>query len=75
MKLLKCYVGSNSKTIYCFLNRYGRTDIVEALMDNQNVKIINLGNSQGKTALHFACADGHDQTTEALLRLGATIGR
>ena len=44
-------------------------------MDNQNVKILNLKNSQGKTALHFACAEGHDYTTEALLRLGATIDK
>ena len=44
-------------------------------MDNQNVKIINLRNSQGRTALHFACSGGHDQTTEALIRMGATIDR
>ncbi|KAL9951427.1 hypothetical protein ACROYT_G044086 [Oculina patagonica] len=56
-------------------SRYGWTDVVEALMDNQNVKIINMRNSQGKTGLHFACSEGHDYTTEALLRLGATIDR
>lgn len=67
------YCASQQSTV--FFNRYGRTDIVEALMDNQNVKIINLRNSQGKTALHFACAEGHDSTTEALLRFGATIDR
>ncbi|KAJ7328233.1 Transient receptor putative cation channel sub A member 1 [Desmophyllum pertusum] len=56
-------------------SRYGWTDIVELLMDNQNVKIINLRNSQGKTALHFACAEGHDYTAEALLRMGAMMDR
>jgi len=56
-------------------SRYGRTDIVEALMDNQNAKIINLRNNRGRTALHFACAGGHDHATEALLRMGATIDR
>lgn len=54
-------------------SRYGWKDVVVALMDNQNVKIINLRNSQGKTALHFACSEGHDHTVETLLRLGATI--
>ena len=44
-------------------------------MENQHVKIINLWNSQGKTALHFACAEGHDSTAEILLRLGAVIER
>jgi len=85
LKNIKLFVAKNRASSSVLSNsmdtpihvasRYGRTDIVEALMDNQNAKIINLGNSQGKTALHFACADGHDQTTEALLRLGATIGR
>jgi len=55
--------------------RYGWTEAVEALMENQNVKIINLKNSQGKTALHFACTEGHDYTAEALLKLGAVIER
>lgn len=55
--------------------RYGWTDCVEALMENQHVKIINLLNSQGKTALHFACSEGHDSTAEVLLRLGAVIER
>ncbi|XP_073259061.1 transient receptor potential cation channel subfamily A member 1-like [Porites lutea] len=55
--------------------RYGWTDCVEALMENQHVKIINLLNSQGKTALHFACAAGHNSTAEVLLRLGAVIER
>ena len=44
-------------------------------MDNQNAKIINLRNNRGRTALHFACAGGHDHATEALLRMGATIDR
>lgn len=44
-------------------------------MDNQNSKIINMQNSQGKTALHFACSEGHDYTAETLLKLGAVIER
>ena len=28
-----------------------------------------------KTALHFACAEGHDRVVEQLLKLGATAGR
>lgn len=55
--------------------RYGWTDAIEALMDNQNAKIINMQNSQGKTALHFACSEGHDYTAETLLKLGAVIER
>ena len=54
-------------------NRYGWTEVVVALMDNQNVKIVNLGNSQGKTALHYACSEGHDRAVETLLRLGAVV--
>lgn len=42
-------------------------------MDRQNARILNLQNSQGKTALHFACMEGHDLSAEVLLRLGATI--
>ena len=44
-------------------------------MENQNAKILNVQNSQGKTALHFACAEGHDSTAEELLMLGAVIQR
>lgn len=54
-------------------SRYGWTEVVVALMDNQNVKIVNLGNSQGKTALHYACSEGHDRAVETLLRLGALV--
>ncbi|XP_022786608.1 transient receptor potential cation channel subfamily A member 1-like [Stylophora pistillata] len=53
--------------------RYGRTEAIEKLMDRQNARILNLQNSQGKTALHFACTEGHDRSAEVLLRLGATI--
>ncbi|XP_068726083.1 transient receptor potential cation channel subfamily A member 1-like [Montipora capricornis] len=55
--------------------RYGWTETVEALMDNQSSKIINMQNEQGKTALHFACSEGYEYTAEALLRLGAVIER
>lgn len=61
--------------VFLLLGRYGWTEAVEALMENQNVKIINLKNSQGKTALHFACTEGHDYTAEVLLKLGADIER
>lgn len=53
--------------------RYGKTEAIEKLMDRQNARILNLQNSQGKTALHFACMEGHDLSAEVLLRLGATI--
>lgn len=55
------------------LDRYGKTEAIEKLMDRQNARILNLQNSQGKTALHFACMEGHDLSAEVLLRLGATI--
>lgn len=42
-------------------------------MDRQNARILNLQNSQGKTALHYACSEGQDFSVEALLKLGATI--
>ncbi|KAL9951418.1 hypothetical protein ACROYT_G044077 [Oculina patagonica] len=55
--------------------RYGWTDAIEKLMDRQNARILNLLNSQGKTALHYACSEGHDLSAETLLKLGATIER
>ena len=53
--------------------RYGRHEIVEALLSGRNIRSINLKNSQGKTALHFACVEGHDRVVERLLNLGATV--
>ena len=44
-------------------------------MDRQNARILNLQNSIGRTALHYACAGGNDLATEALLKLGATVER
>ena len=55
--------------------RYGWTEAIEKLMDRQNARILNLQNSQGKTALHYACSEGHDLSTEVLLKLGATVER
>lgn len=55
--------------------RYGWTEAIEKLMDRQNARILNLQNSQGKTALHYACSEGHDLSTETLLKLGATVER
>lgn len=61
---------------YIFLSaRYGWTDAIEKLMDRQNARILNLQNSQGKTALHYACSERHDFSAETLLKLGATIER
>ncbi|CAH3195151.1 unnamed protein product, partial [Porites evermanni] len=53
--------------------RYGWLEIVDALLSGRNVRSINVKNNQGKTALHFACAEGHDQVVELLLKLGATV--
>ncbi|XP_068728378.1 transient receptor potential cation channel subfamily A member 1-like [Montipora capricornis] len=54
--------------------KYGWLDIVDALLSGRNIRSINVKNSQGKTALHFACAEGHDRVVEQLLKLGATAG-
>ena len=48
---------------------------MEKLMDRQNPRVLNLLNSQGRTALHYACLEGNDHTTEMLLKLGATVER
>lgn len=55
--------------------RYGWTDAIEKLMERQNPRILNLQNSAGRTALHYACSQGHDLTTETLLNFGATAER
>lgn len=57
------------------LIRYGWKEAIDKLMDRQSARILNLQNSQGKTALHYACSEGHDISTEALLKLGATVER
>ena len=44
-------------------------------MDRQNARILNLQNSHGRTPLHYACSEGNDITTAALLKLGATVER
>ena len=64
--------------LYFMINiffRYGWLKIVDALLSGRNVRSINRKNNQGKTALHFACAEGHDQVVELLLKLGATVQR
>ncbi|XP_078354215.1 transient receptor potential cation channel subfamily A member 1-like [Oculina patagonica] len=53
--------------------RYGWHEAVEALLSGRNISSINLKDSQGKTALHFACVEGHDRVVELLLNLGATV--
>ena len=55
--------------------RYGWLEIVDALLSGRNVRSINVKNNQGKTALHFACVEGHDQVVELLLKLSATVQR
>ena len=55
--------------------RYGWLEIVDALLSGRNVRSINVKNNQGKTALHFACVEGHDQVVELLLKLCATVQR
>ena len=42
-------------------------------MERQNARILNLQNSHGRTALHYACSEGNDLTTESLLNLGAIV--
>ena len=37
--------------------------------------MMNLQNNQGKTALHFACHEGHEKIAQLLLVRGATIER
>lgn len=55
--------------------RYGWLEIAERLLKKRNVRMINLQNNQGKTALHFACHEGHEQIAQLLLVEGATIER
>ena len=43
------------------------------LLSGRNIRSINLKDNQGKTALHFACVEGHDPVVELLLKLGATV--
>jgi len=45
------------------------------LLKKRNVRIINSQNSQGKTALHLAAGEGHEEITELLLHEGAMIER
>jgi len=55
--------------------KYGWTEAVDKLMERQNARILNLQNSHGRTALHYACSEGNDLTTESLLNLGAIVER
>ena len=58
---------------WVFISRYGWHEVVEALLSGRNIRSLNLKDSQGKTALHFACVEGHDRVVELLLNLGATV--
>lgn len=42
-------------------------------MDNQNVKIVNLGNSYGKMVLYYVCLEGYDCVVEIFLRFGVLV--
>ena len=55
--------------------RYGWLEIAERLLKKRNVRMMNLQNNQGKTALHFACHEGHEHIAQLLLVEGATIER
>lgn len=69
-------VTSNSlDTPLHIVSRYGWLEIAQKLLKKRSVRIINVQNSQGKTPLHFACHEGHEQTVKLLLLEGATIER
>ncbi|KAL9951394.1 hypothetical protein ACROYT_G044048 [Oculina patagonica] len=53
--------------------RFGWHEVVEALLSGRNIRSLNQKNSNGLTALHFACIEGHDRVVELLLSLGATV--
>ena len=69
------YKPFRMKQFHRFVCRYGWLEIVDALLSGRNIRSINVKNNQGKTALHFACAEGHDRVVEHLLKLGATVQR
>jgi ankyrin repeat protein len=61
---------SSKKPLLVQAARFGRTKIVERLVEMQcDVNIRDAGN--GNTALHCAAFFGHPETVEALIRLGA----
>ena len=62
------------KSAFAF-SRYGWLQIAEALLVKRNVRIINLQNNQGKTPLHYACHEGHEDIAKLLLMEGATLER
>ena len=45
----------------------GQTDIVESLLESDIFKCVCLQNSRGRTALHCAAAEGHDEVVRLLL--------
>jgi len=46
---------------------YGRTDVVEKLLKNENVEI-NQVDMDGKTSLYWACYKGYKEVVKALLK-------
>ena len=52
--------------------RGGHKEIVKVLLDQPAVEVDAKDNS-GKTALHFACSEGHRKVCKILLNFGADI--
>ena len=52
--------------------RRGHEEIVKVLMDQPSVDV-DAKNNSGKTALHFACSEGHREVCQVLLNFGANI--
>lgn len=74
------YFAHKRQVIYLFLLlffmfRYGWLIIVQMLLKKRNARLINAQNKQGRTALHLAAGEGHDDITEFLLVEAATIER
>ncbi|KAK3712751.1 hypothetical protein QZH41_013203, partial [Actinostola sp. cb2023] len=55
--------------------RHGKHEIVSLLLEKQASKIINLQDTRGRTALHYAASGGHHRAAAKLLLYGATIER
>ena len=48
---------------------------MKLLVKKRDVKMINCRTNKGKTPLHLACREGHEEIAEMLLMEGATIQR
>ena len=52
--------------------RGGHEEIVKVFLDQPSVEVDAKDNS-GKTALHFACSEGHRKVCQILLNFGADV--